>query len=71
MVRFMNKKYFIFSDVDGTLFSYKQCGIPKSSLDAIIKAMIANTIVAIGNPFLAFLLTKEITPNTNATNPIT
>ena len=34
----MNKKYFIFSDVDGTLFSYKQCGIPKSSLDAIIKA---------------------------------
>lgn len=33
----MNKQYFIFSDIDGTLFSFDQCGIPKSSLDAIKK----------------------------------
>lgn len=38
MVIFMNKKYFIFSDVDGTLFSHAQCGIPSSSLEAIKKA---------------------------------
>ena len=34
----MDKKYYIFSDVDGTLFSYKQCGIPKNSLKAIEQA---------------------------------
>lgn len=34
----MNYSYFIFSDVDGTLFSHKQCGIPKKSLEAIAKA---------------------------------
>ena len=34
----MNNIYFIFSDVDGTLFSHKQCGIPKKSLEAIQKA---------------------------------
>ena len=33
----MMNKTFIFSDVDGTLFSYKQCGIPKKSLEAIYK----------------------------------
>ena len=31
------KKTFVFSDVDGTLFSYGQCGIPKKSLEAIQK----------------------------------
>ncbi len=30
-------KYYIFSDVDGTLFSYAQCGIPENSLKAIKK----------------------------------
>lgn len=34
----MKDSYFIFSDVDGTLFSHEQCGIPKKSLLAIQKA---------------------------------
>ena len=34
----MNKTYFIFTDVDGTLFSHSQCRIPESSLKAIKKA---------------------------------
>lgn len=34
----MENSYFIFSDVDGTLFSHEQCGIPRKSLDAIQKA---------------------------------
>lgn len=34
----MKQSYFIFSDVDGTLFSHSQCGIPKKSLEAIQQA---------------------------------
>ena len=34
----MKHTYFIFSDVDGTLFSHEQCGIPEKSLLAIKKA---------------------------------
>lgn len=34
----MKHSFFIFSDVDGTLFSHEQCGIPKKSLLAIQKA---------------------------------